>query len=163
MTDLAARVVATMRERDITLATAESLTGGMLGAAITSVPGASKVYLGGVVAYATELKSSLLQVERLEIETFSVVSSQVAQGMAAGISAATGADWCIGVTGVAGPDPQDGHDPGEVWIGVQGPRIGTLAPLVMTQQFQFDGDRSAVRMATVDAALSMLLRILSPV
>ncbi len=166
MTDLlalATKVIRTMTERDLTLATAESLTGGLLGATITDVPGASKVYLGGGIAYATRVKQDMLAVDRVEIDAFSVISSQVASGMASGIRDLTDADWTIGVTGVAGPDPQDGHAPGEVWICVRGPQIGTLPAPIQTQQFQFDGDRRAVREATVDAALSMLLRILSPV
>nr|NLI51209.1 CinA family protein [Propionibacterium sp.] len=166
MTDLLAlakKVLKTLTERDLTLATAESLTGGLLGATITEVPGASKVYLGGAIAYTTPVKESLLAVDHKEIEAFTVVSSQVASGMASGIHDATGADWCIAVTGVAGPDPSEGHDPGEVWICVRGPQIGALPPAVHTQQFQFAGDRQAVRQATVEGALSMLLRVLSPV
>lgn len=166
MTDLLAltkRVLKTLTERDLTLATAESLTGGLLGATITQVPGASKVYLGGAVAYTTPVKESLLGVDRKEIDAFSVVSPQVASGMASGIHDSTRADWCVAVTGVAGPDPSEGHDPGEVWICVRGPQIGALPAAVHTQQFQFEGDRRAVREATVEAALSMLLRILSPV
>lgn len=166
MTDLlalAASVVHTMTERDLTLATAESLTGGLLGATVTDVPGASRVYLGGAIAYTTRAKLDMLAVDRVEVEAFSVISSQVASGMASGIRDLTDADWTIGVTGVAGPDSQDGHAPGEVWICVRGPQIGTLPAPIQTQQFQFGGDRRAVREATVDAALSMLLRILSPV
>lgn len=159
---LATRVVATMADRDLTLATAESLTGGLLGATITEVPGASRVYLGGGIAYATSLKEAMLGVDRLDIAAFSVISAQVASEMAAGIADLTGADWSVAVTGVAGPDPQEGHAPGEVWICVQGPRIGTLPAPVQTLRFDFTGDRRAVREATVDAALSMLLRILSP-
>ncbi len=166
MTDipaLAKKVLKTLTERDLTLATAESLTGGLLGATITEIPGASKVYLGGATAYATPVKESLLGVDRKEIEAFSVVSAQVASGMASGIHDATGADWCIAVTGVAGPEPSEGHAPGEVWICVRGPQIGALPAAVHTRQFQFEGDRRAVREATVEAALAMLLRILSPV
>lgn len=166
MTDLlalATRVVKTMTERDLTLATAESLTGGLLGATITEVPGASRVYLGGGIAYATSIKEQMLGVDRVDIEAFSVISAQVASAMAAGIAELTGADWSVAVTGAAGPDPQEGHAPGEVWICAQGPRIGSLPPPVQTLQFRFSGDRRAVREATVEAGLSMLLRIMSPV
>lgn len=166
MTDLIAlakKVLKTLTDRDLTLATAESLTGGLLGATITEVPGASKVYLGGAIAYTTPVKESLLAVDRIEIDAFTVVSAQVASGMASGIRDATGADWCIAVTGVAGPDASEGHAPGEVWICVRGPQIGSLPAAVHTQQFQFEGDRRAVREATVEASLSMLLRVLSPV
>ncbi len=160
---LATRVVKTLTERDLTLAAAESLTGGLLGATITTVPGASKVYLGGVISYATSLKETMLSIDPADIAAFSVISGQVAAGMAAGVSALTRADWSIGVTGVAGPDPQDGHAPGEVWICCQGPKIGSLPAPTQVLQYQFEGDRSAVREASVEAALSMLLRILSPV
>ena len=166
MTDLlalATRVVKTMTERDLTLATAESLTGGLLGATITEVPGASKVYLGGGIAYATSVKEDMLDVDPLDIAAFTVISAQVAAGMAGGIADLTRADWSVAVTGAAGPDPQEGHAPGEVWICVRGPQIGALPSAVHTQQFQFEGDRDAVRAATVEAAVSMLLRILSPV
>ena len=166
MTDIQAltkKALKTLTERDLTLATAESLTGGLLGATITQVPGASKVYLGGAIAYTTPVKVTLLGVDRREIEAFTVVSGQVASGMASGIQDFTGADWCIAVTGVAGPDPSEGHAPGEVWICVRGPQIGALPSAVHTQQFQVEGDRDAVRAATVEAAVSMLLRILSPV
>lgn len=163
LNELAQRVVATMSQRDLTLATAESLTGGMLGATITSVPGASRVYLGGAIAYASNLKEHMLGVERIDIEAHSVISGQVATGMAVGAREMTLADWVIGVTGVAGPDSQDGHAPGEVWISVVGPKIGALPSPIQTQQFQFAGDRRSVRESTVAAALEMLLRILSPV
>lgn len=166
MSDLlesARRVVATMTDRDLTLATAESLTGGLIGATITEVPGASRVFLGGAVTYANSVKETMLGVDRIDIEAFSVISSQVATSMAAGVRDLTGADWAIAVTGAAGPDPQEGHEPGEVWVCVMGPQIGVLPSPVQTQQFFFEGDRAAVRRATVDSALSMLLRILSPV
>ena len=160
---LATRVVKTFTERDLTLATAESLTGGLIGATLTEVPGASKIYQGGAIAYATDVKGRLLGVDRADVDAFSVVSGQVAAGMASGIHRLTGADWVVAVTGVAGPDPQDGHAPGEVWICVRGPQIGVLPPAFHTRQYQFEGDRRAVREATVDAALAMLLRVLSPV
>lgn len=161
--ELAASVIKALAARDATLATAESLTGGLIGATLTEVPGASRVYLGGGIAYATSVKERLLGVDRVEIEAFTVISPAVASGMASGIVDATGADWAIAVTGVAGPDPQDGHAPGEVWVCVRGPRIGALPAPIQTQQFTFTGDRAAIREATVDAALRMLLRILSPV
>ncbi len=163
LTTLAVSVLNTMKERDLTLATAESITGGLLGATLTSVPGASRVYLGGVIAYANNLKERMLGVDSFEIRTHSVISGEVAAGMASGARELTRADWAVAVTGVAGPDPQDGHAPGEVWISVVGPQIGTMPSPVQTQQFWFTGDRQAVREATADAALGMILRVLSPV
>ncbi|MFV0408013.1 MAG: CinA family protein [Propioniciclava sp.] len=163
MTELAERVVETLRERGISLATAESLTGGMIGARITQVPGASEVFVGGVIAYATRLKESLLGVPDELIDIHTVVSEAVARAMAVGLSSRTGADWSVAVTGVAGPGEQSGHAPGEVWIAVVGPVIGNLPPFELVERYDFEGDRAAVRTQTVDAALAMLLRVLSPV
>lgn len=160
--DLPAAVIQALAERGQTLATAESLTGGLLGATITAVPGASKVYVGGVVTYATELKQRLLGVADADVAAFTVISPQVASGMARGVLDATGADWGIAVTGVAGPDPQDGHAPGEVWVAVRGrtprgPEVG------VAERFDFAGDRREIRDATVAASLALLLTLLSPV
>lgn len=162
LNDIATRVIKTLTRRDVTLATAESLTGGLIGAALTSVPGASKVYMGGVIAYDTEMKVSMLGVDRQDIEAKTVVSAEVARAMAGGIHRLTGADWCIAVTGVAGPEPQMGHEPGEVWISVRGPKIGQLPPMAHTHRFQFDGDRHAIQQQTVEAALGMILRVIAP-
>lgn len=159
----AARVVATMTGRSLSLATAESLTGGLLGATLTSVPGASRCFLGSVTAYDSRMKTALLGVDKRVIGEQTVVSEAVALAMAIGVQDRTDADWVIAVTGVAGPDPQDGHEPGEVWICVQGPRIASLPQFSQVQQFWFTGDREAIRTATVDAALAMLLRVVSPV
>lgn len=153
----------TLTQRSLTLATAESLTGGELGATVTSIPGASKFYLGGVVAYATSMKTSLLGVPKDLIGTYTVVSGQIAEAMALGIQSRTGADWVLAVTGVAGPDPQEGHPPGEVWVCVLGPRVASIPPFNQVEQFHFDGDRGAVRSQTIEAAFGMLLRVISPV
>lgn len=163
MSQLAHRVVETLTERGLTLATAESLTGGLIGATITEVPGASAVYPGGVVAYHASLKGQLLGVPDELIRRHTVVSEPVARAMGIGVSRRTGADWCVAVTGVAGPAGQDGHAPGEVWIAVIGPAIGHLSPFELVERYDFSGDRATIRQQTVDAALSMLLRVLSPV
>lgn len=152
----------TLTERSLTLATAESLTGGELGATITTIPGASKFYLGGVVAYNSAMKTSLLGVPKDLISTHTVVSGQVAEAMARGIQRQTAADWVMAVTGVAGPDSQDGHAPGEVWICVLGPQIASFPQFNQTEQFQFEGDRAAVRKQTIEAAFGMVLRVISP-
>ena len=106
--DLAARVLALLQERGETVATAESLTGGRLAAALTGVPGASKSYVGGVVAYATSVKQDLLGVPAALVERYGVISAECALAMARGAAGVTGAAWGIGTTGVAGPDGQDG-------------------------------------------------------
>ena len=163
MNELAAKVITTLRDRSVNLAVAESLTGGLIGATLTTVPGASQVYLGGVVSYATRLKTTLLDVPAETIADHTVVSEDVVLGMAVGLQRRTDADWVIAVTGVAGPDSQDGHEPGEVWICVLGPRIASMPQSRQVQRFDFTGDRDAVREQTVDAACRMLLRVVSPV
>lgn len=163
MSDDAAIVVRTLTQRSVSLATAESLTGGLLGATITAVPGASKVYLGGTVAYQSRMKVDLLDVPAETIRAHTVVSEEVVIAMAVGLQERTDADWVIAVTGVAGPDPQDGHQPGEVWICILGPRIASFPQFQQTEQFWFEGDREAVREQTVAAAFRMLLRVVSPV
>lgn len=163
MSDLASTVITTFVERTVTLATAESLTGGLLGAALTAVPGASAAYLGGAVAYASRLKTDLLGVPAATIEQYTVVSEEVALAMAVGLQERTEADWVVAVTGVAGPTAQEGHDPGEVYVCVAGPRIPSLPPQRLVERYTFEGDRDAVRAQTVDAALGMLLRVVAPV
>ena len=163
MTETAQRVVKTFTARDLSLATAESLTGGLLGATITAVPGASKLYLGGITAYATSMKTALLGIDKAQLALHTAVSAETVVSMAHGVSELTGADWVIAVTGVAGPDPQDGHAPGEVWVCVLGPHIGSMPRSLQSEQYFFEGDRDAVRAATVEAGLAMLMRIISPV
>jgi nicotinamide-nucleotide amidase len=133
-----------------TLAVAESLTGGALGAAVVAVPGVSATFRGGVVAYATELKSDLLGVDAVLLARRGAVDPDVAVAMAVGVRRRLGATWGLATTGVAGPDPQDGHPPGVCFVAVAGPdgtRVQTLA---------LDGDRAAVRAAAVVAALALL-------
>ncbi|WP_040160966.1 CinA family protein [Nigerium massiliense] len=161
--DTATRLVKTLTSRDLKLCTAESLTGGLLGATITSVPGASAVYLGGFIAYDSTMKSTMLDVDENDIEAHTVVSGEVAAGMALGAQELTGADWSVAVTGVAGPTPQDGHEPGEVFISVIGPRTASMPPFALSERYELAGDRDAVRTQTVETALQMLLRAISPV
>ncbi len=149
-------MVAALIARGETLATVESLTGGLLGAAITAVPGASAVYLGGVVAYATEMKQRLAGVDAALLAENGPVSEPTAIALAEGVREATGADWAVATTGVAGPTSQDGHQPGEVWVGLAAP----LAPTVAVRH-DFTGDRAAVRDATVQAALALVAQALA--
>lgn len=163
MNELAAKVIATLRDRSVNLAVAESLTGGLLSATLTTVPGASQVFLGGVISYATRLKTELLDIPARTIADHTVISEEVAIGMAVGLQRRANADWVIAATGVAGPDGQDGHEPGEVWICVLGPSIASTPQFCQVERFDFEGDRDAVRVQTVDAACRMLLRVVSPV
>lgn len=132
------------------VAVAESLTGGALGAAITSVPGASRVFLGGVIAYATPLKASLLGVSAHLLAEVGPVDGEVAQAMAAGVRRRLGADWGVALTGVAGPDPQSGKPPGTVWVGLS-TEAGCSAAMLSLQ-----GTRDQVRSDAVAAALRAL-------
>ncbi|HQY99084.1 MAG TPA: CinA family protein [Propionicimonas sp.] len=150
----ASRLVAALAVRGQTLATAESLTGGLVGAAITSVPGASAVYLGGVISYATPMKTVLAGVSPDVLAAHGPVAGATAIAMAAGVRERTGADWALATTGVAGPDPQDGHAPGEVWLGVAGPD-----GLASSRHLHLSGGRDAIRAAAVAAALEFLCNL----
>jgi competence/damage-inducible protein CinA C-terminal domain len=143
-------LVAGLAARGQTLATSESLTGGLIGARLTEVPGASAVYLGGVVVYQTELKAILGGVSRETLDRDGPIAWTTVQELAAAVRSRTGADWGLAVTGVAGPDGQAGQLPGTVWIGLAGPD-GVASRLV-----RLSGNRAQIRAATVDAALSWL-------
>jgi nicotinamide-nucleotide amidase len=138
-------------ERGETVATAESLTAGLLGAALTSTPGASATYRGGLVVYATDLKASLAGVPEQLLAERGAVDPDVAAALASGARERLGASWGVGVTGVAGPDPQDGMAVGTVFVAVAGPdgscRIASLA---------LSGDRDTIRTGAVQAGLALL-------
>jgi len=119
---LASVVLEQLRQRGETLAVAESCTGGGLGAALAAVPGASDVFLGGVIAYANSVKQGLLGVPSALLEVHGAVSDPVAQAMAEGVRRATGADWALAITGVAGPGGGSAEKPvGLVHLAVAGP------------------------------------------
>jgi len=126
----------------------------MICAALTSVAGSSQVVRGGLVTYATDLKSSLARVDAELIEESGVVSAAVAEAMAEGARQVCRADWGIGVTGVAGPGPADGVPAGIVWLAVVGPDQRMVVQLVL------DGDRGAIRQQVVDESLGLLCQIL---
>ncbi len=132
------------------LASAESLTGGLLGARVTSVPGASAAYLGGVVSYATAVKQSLLGVAEEIVSGPGVVSADCAEAMAVAVRSLLGADIGVSTTGVAGPDPQEGKPVGLVYVGCADARG------VVAVRRSLSGDREAVRLAAVDAALALV-------
>lgn len=135
------------------MATAESLTGGLVCAALTDVAGASDVVRGAVVAYATELKSSLLAVDSEVLSQYGAVHPSVAEAMAVEVRSRCGADWGIALTGVAGPDPQDGVAVGTIHLGFAG-RVGAR---VVTRHL--DGDRRAIRTAAVRVALEQFAEV----
>ena len=134
------------------LATAESLTGGGIGSAITSVSGASKVYAGGIISYTNEVKNRVLGVPTELLDTLGAVSGPVAQAMAEGARRVLDADVAVSVTGLAGPDGDEfGHPVGTVFIGYAD---GQTA---FAREYHFDGDREQVREQTIQAALELIL------
>ncbi|MGN9795467.1 CinA family protein [Streptomyces sp. OZ13] len=148
----AAAVLALLAERGQSLAAAESLTGGLVAAELTSVPGASKVFRGSVTAYATTLKRDVLGVDGVLLAERGAVDPQVASQMAAGVRDVMGADWALATTGVAGPDPQDGQPVGTVYVAVAGPAgAGKVAAL------RLNGDRGEIRRESVRSVLELLL------
>jgi nicotinamide-nucleotide amidase len=153
-TDLCSAILALLVERGETVATAESLTGGLLCGALVDVPGASGAVLGGIVAYAAQAKVSLLGVDGGLIAVRGTVDAEVAQQMASGVRRRLDATWGVSTTGVAGPDAVDGKPAGTVFIAVSG------SSGVRVEALQLDGGRSDVRQATIDAGLSLLLATL---
>ncbi len=140
--------------RGETIATAESLTGGLLAERITDVPGASRTFVGGVVSYATRVKVALLDVPSAVVDEHGVVSEECAVAMARGVRLRLDAGWGVATTGVAGPDEQEGKPVGTVWVAVAGPDV------VRTRLLALDGDRRSIREASCDAALSLLRDLL---
>lgn len=151
----AAGVLGELAARGQTLATAESLTGGGLAALLTDVPGASRSYLGGVVSYATEVKTGVLGVPAAVVEEYGVVSGPCAVAMAEAARSLLGATYAVSTTGVAGPDPQEGRPPGTVFVGIATPTGSELLEL------RLSGDRRQIREATCAAALDALSRAVS--
>ena len=137
-----------------TVASAESLTGGLVISQLIDPPGASAVVRGGVVAYATDAKASLLGVDAELLADRGAVDADVAQQMAEGVRRVLHADWGVSTTGVAGPDPQDGMPVGRVYVAVAGPD-GT-----QVQQHDLSGDRREIRDGAVGAALALLMKSL---
>lgn len=145
------RLVSTLRRRGESVAAAESLTAGMFCATLAEVPGASAVLRGGVVVYATDLKTVLAGVPPDLLAAHGPVSPETAAALADGVRDRCTATWGIGLTGVAGPDPVDGHAPGRVYVGVSDGRRTDVAELALV------GDRAAIRAGAVSAAAAALL------
>jgi nicotinamide-nucleotide amidase len=156
-------VVRLLTVKGRTLAVAESLTGGLVAAEITSVPGASKVFRGSVTAYATELKHELLGVDAALLAARGAVDPQVAAQMAAGVRKALGTDWGIATTGVAGPEPQDGQGVGTVFVAVDGPvrADSGSARGGKVEALRLNGDREEIRRESVRSVLALLLKELA--
>jgi nicotinamide-nucleotide amidase len=147
----AALVHRALLHRGETVAAAESLTAGLFCATLATVPGASATLRGGAVVYATDLKAVLAGVPEELLGAHGPVSPETAAALAEGIRARCGSTWGVGLTGVAGPDPVDGHEPGRVYLGVADGRVSEVVPL------RLPGDRQAVRDGAVAAAFDALL------
>lgn len=152
----AADLLERLRSRRHTLAAAESLTGGLFLATLVEVPGASLVVRGGVVVYATDLKATLGGMDPDLLERVGPVSAETAEALAAGVRRSAGATWGVSMTGVAGPEPQDGHPVGTVHLGLAGPDVSITRRLLLV------GDRPAIRLGTVRAAIALMLEHLHP-
>lgn len=139
-----------------TIATAESLTAGLISATLATIPGASSVLRGGAIVYATDLKTSVLQVPPSLLARGGAVQAPVAELMARNVVQWANADFGLACTGVAGPDPQDGHPVGEVHVAV------ATRDSVRTHSLTLAGDRDAIRHGTVLVILGMLLDALLP-
>ena len=151
MTPTSAKVIQALRGK--TLVTAESLTGGGIGAALTAVPGSSEVYKGGIISYTNWVKEHLLGVPAQLLEEQGAVSAPVAQAMAAGALERLAADVAVSVTGLAGPSGDDyGHPVGTVFIGYADRERQIVLPC------RFSGSREEIRQQTIEAALALVLR-----
>ena len=151
--ELATEIIDALRERNETLSTAESLTAGSVSSAIVTISGASDVFVGGLTAYRDEIKISHLHVDPTLISDHTSVSEQVAVAMAQGARASFGTTWAIGTTGVAGPNPLDGHPVGVVWVAIEGPVSQTI-------ELSLSGERETIRNAATASAIATFARIL---
>ena len=147
-------IIETLTSRGQTLAVAESLTGGGLGFALTQVPGASAVFLGGIISYTTDVKVRELGVGQSVINQYKVVSEEVAIEMAEGAKNKFATTWAISTTGVAGPGDYQGVREGTVWIAIRGPINQSLT-------LTLDGGRDGVRQGAISSAIGTFARILS--
>jgi nicotinamide-nucleotide amidase len=150
MSVAAAAAVHALVERRETVATAESLTGGLVAATVVEIPGVSAVFRGGLVVYATDLKARLAGVPEALLAERGPVDGDVAAALAEGVRDRCGADWGLSTTGVAGPDPQDGKPVGLVYVAVAG-RAGCTV-----RELKLGGNREAIRTESVTAVLQLL-------
>ena len=153
---IASSVVKRLAKKKVTLAVAESITGGGLAAAITEVAGSSKVFLGGVIAYADEVKINQLDVDAKTLKKFTAVSEEVAKEMAIGVRKKFNSDYAISTTGVAGPGKAYGQKAGTVWIAIASKKEVFAIALALS------GSRDLIRHATIESALASFERILKP-
>lgn len=150
---LAVDLLAALGARGLSVGVAESLTGGAVCAALVAVPGASQVVRGAVVSYATDVKHTVLGVDRDLLAASGAVDPQVAQQMAEGVRAVLGADVGLATTGVAGPAPADGQPVGTVYVAVAGPRHAEVRALTL------GGSRETIRADSVTKVLGLALEL----
>jgi nicotinamide-nucleotide amidase len=149
-------LVERLKVRAITIATAESCTGGLLGKRITDISGSSAVYPGGVISYCSRVKHEILGVDQNDLDTLGPVSEPVARQMAENVRRVVGADLGVGITGIAGPDSDGtGRPVGLVYIAASDGRR------TLVWERRFDGDRAAVREQAVEAAAKLVLELLA--
>ena len=153
---IANSVVKKLLKKKATLSVAESITGGGLAAAITEVAGSSSVFLGGVIAYADEIKINELKVDAKTLKKFTAVSEEVAKEMATGARKKFNTDYAIATTGVAGPGKAYGQKAGTVWIAIASKKE------VFAIALSLSGSRDLIRHATIESALASFERILKP-
>lgn len=141
-----------------TVASAESVTGGLVSQLLTSVPGASEVFLGGVVAYSSDIKTDVLGVSQALITKGGAVQAEVALQMAAGVARLCNSQVGLGITGVAGPTPQDGAPVGTVHVAV----VDTATNASRVHSLRLEGTRDEIRVQAATALIGMLLDVLVP-
>ena len=149
--ELASSLIKKLQEKDLTIAVAESLTGGLIAANLTSIPGASKVFKGSITAYLDEIKQNVLNVKEVTITNFTSISEQVALEMAINVRKIMKSDIGISATGVAGPEKSAGFAPGLVFVAV------SIDDHNMCQKLEITGDRTKIRNQTVQEILQLTL------
>ena len=148
--NLSSKVIEVLKGK--TIATAESCTGGGIGAALTAVPGSSEVFKGGVISYTNEIKREILCVPAEWLDKYGAVSPWVAMEMASGVRGLMHTDVAVSVTGLAGPGGDDkGHPVGTVYIAYEDRERNGV------HHYHFEGDREAVRNQAIEAALKLIL------
>jgi nicotinamide-nucleotide amidase len=149
--ELASSLIKKLQEKNLTIAVAESLTGGLVAASLTEIPGASKVFKGSITAYADEIKQNILNVNKETITNFTSISEQVALEMAINVRKIMKSDIGISTTGVAGPEKSAGFAPGLVFVAI------SIGDHNMCQKLEITGDRSKIRNQTVHEILQLTL------
>jgi nicotinamide-nucleotide amidase len=149
--ELASRLIKKLEEKNLTIAVAESLTGGLIAASLTEIPGASKVFKGSITAYVDEIKQNVLNVKEETITNFTSISEQVALEMAINVRKTMKSDIGISTTGIAGPEKSAGFAPGLVFVAI------SIGDHNMCQKLEITGDRSKIRNQTVQELLQLTL------